>query len=146
MEHEPLTLLLDLILLKPRVFLHLLFNRRSPAYDATAGKAAGHDPDREGRIRRDVSVLFATVVAAETLVRVLPLMDQTSAGIIPSVLSALGSVVVETVCQHALTLGLTLVILRWRGWYPFTASQGVSSSDGRQLDFMCVWRETVKYG
>ena len=93
-----------------------------------------------------MSVLFATVVAAETLVRVLPLMDQTSAGIIPSVLSALGSVVVETVCQHALTLGLTLIVLRWRGWYPFTASHGVSSSDGRQLDFMCVWRETVKYG
>ncbi|KAK8854945.1 hypothetical protein IAR55_003684 [Kwoniella newhampshirensis] len=34
-EHPDLVILLDLILLKPRVFLHLLFNRGSPPLDAS---------------------------------------------------------------------------------------------------------------
>ena len=135
LEHESLTLLLDLILLKPRVFLHLLFNRGSPPYDATQSKVVERAGDREGRIRRDVGVLMVTVILVETVARTLPQRDELS---LTLVIISLSTVVAETLCQHAITLGFTLLVLRWRGWYPRIGLQKADSMDGRQLDFMYV--------
>jgi len=136
LEHEPLILLLDLILLKPRVFLHLLFNRGSPPFDATSLKTVQKDVERGGRIRRDVGVLLATVIVAETLVRVLSQAHGTQ---LRTFAGVLGIVTAETVSQHAITLGFTLVVLRWREWYPMKGQPSPVTNDGRQRDFMYVY-------
>lgn len=134
-EHDPLILLLDLILLKPRVFLHLLFNRDTPPLDATSGQVSVVDDGRHRRIHADLFKLFGTVILAETAVRLTHL--QTSTWHVISHVT--GSVIVETVSQHATTLLLTLALLRWRNWYPFdarTPSPPKNPNDGRQRDFM----------
>jgi hypothetical protein len=134
-EHDPLILLLDLILLKPRVFLHLLFNRGTDPLDATAPPSPSAEEmskdRRKTRIQEDVMILFGMVVLAETVSRVIPLDSSTFS----SCLKIMCAVVCETAAQHTVTLGCALLVLRWRGWYPPRGSlQGVT--DGRRVDFM----------
>ncbi|KAK1923635.1 Arv1-like family-domain-containing protein [Papiliotrema laurentii] len=134
-EHDPLILLLDLILLKPRVFLHLLFNRGTDPLDATAPPSPSAEEmskdRRKTRIQEDVMILFGMVVLAETVSRVIPLDSSTFS----SCLKIMCAVVCETAAQHTVTLGCALLVLRWRGWYPPRGSlQGVT--DGRRVDFI----------
>lgn len=115
-EHPPLVLLLDLILLKPRVFLHLLFNRGSRPLSTTKPV---DDEDERGMERdrvlwKDLVRLAGLTVVAETAVRVLPDFSVALAGLA----WVLGGVLAELVAQHLTTLGLALVILRLRRWYP----------------------------
>lgn len=138
-EHDPLILLLDLVLLKPRVFLHLLFNRGTPPLDALAPSATSIDRGRDDRLRVDVTRLALLVVGAETIVRLIP---HTSMAKLDgkSVLTVLFGVLAETVAQHAVTLALTLFALRWRGWYPNKEQPpaGTPHVDGRKVNFTWV--------
>ncbi|OCF42645.1 hypothetical protein I317_03504 [Kwoniella heveanensis CBS 569] len=92
-EHPDLILFLDLILLKPHVFLHLLFNRGSPPFDADKGGArslardpsvsasrsssAGSQVDRSRakRIHEEIIKYGLISILAETAVRLLPLLQ-----------------------------------------------------------------------
>ncbi|WVQ95784.1 hypothetical protein IAU59_002883 [Kwoniella sp. CBS 9459] len=164
-EHPDLVLLLDLILLKPHVFLHLLFNRGSPPFDADKGRlntrdvasqqpclseasgrgnvagvhiatpirtddeqaikkvTNGLDWTRVKRIHDEIIKFGLISILAETTVRLLPVLqfDNTSSSInldLVQIVRVMSMVILEGVIQHSTTLGLALLVLRWRGWYP----------------------------
>ncbi|WVR08038.1 hypothetical protein IAU60_005082 [Kwoniella sp. DSM 27419] len=137
-EHPDLVLLLDLVLLKPQVFLHLLFNRGSPPFDASRG---GLPPLPDRQARRRVSItdniikLGLISLVAETAVRLLPVLTSGS-GRVParSVTITMTVVLLESVAQHVITLGLALIALRAKQWYPYNPT--LPSKDGRQVDFL----------
>ncbi|WVQ78949.1 hypothetical protein IAT38_001041 [Cryptococcus sp. DSM 104549] len=152
-EHPPLLLLLDLILLKPRVFLHLLFNRGTPPFDAAppdgltstdSGEPRGglsltqREEARERQLWDDARALAAVSILAETGVRLLPSIGAgTTHGLQPALV--LGVVVLEGAAQHLATLGLAILALKLRGWYPADrremVGKSMSARDGRQ-EFM----------
>ena len=139
-EHPPLILLLDLVLLKPRVFLHLLFNRGSSPFSANGPNQGGEERKsaRRAMVRGDFLWLVTLTVLAETIVRLLP--QQYTQAIGPSMIGKkVGQVVVELLVQHLVTLGLALVVLRSKAWYPYQAGgEGEKyglERDGRQENF-----------
>jgi hypothetical protein len=73
------------------------------------------------------------VILAETLARLFIQPYNIDYGL---VILTFVIVVIETICQHIVTLGLTLLVLKRKGWYPRIGSKGQSITDGRQLDFM----------
>ncbi|WVW86905.1 hypothetical protein I302_108960 [Kwoniella bestiolae CBS 10118] len=141
-EHPDLIILLDLILLKPRVFLHLLFNRGSPPFDADKGveiPAVERQERRKARIHQDVWKLGYLSVIAETTLRLLPAFTA-GGGIAMNQLIRIGSIVlVEGIAQHAVTLCLALSALRLRGWYTMD-NEGdkidEKRRDGRRENFL----------
>ncbi|ORX37656.1 Arv1-like family-domain-containing protein [Kockovaella imperatae] len=157
-EHPSLILLLDLILLKPRVFLHLLFNRGSAPFEA------GHSSQPRSKRPTDVSSperqatqrsvqLWATelwlgsiIIAAETLLNVLSTLRAVSQNdhgplsllnreTTSLIFIAASGVIVEILAQHLTTVALTLLCLAWRGWYP---TRGKMSNDGRRDNFQPI--------
>ncbi|TXT12968.1 hypothetical protein VHUM_01369 [Vanrija humicola] len=137
-EAPVLLLLLDLVLLKPGVFLHLLFNRASAPLDAGGGVGAGaggaagtaepqpaHLPYR-ARVRHDLAVLGAATLAADA--------PAGFADTAARVLLTLVATALELAAQHAATLALALAILYARGWWPRAA--GEATRDGRQRSFV----------
>ncbi|RSH93219.1 hypothetical protein EHS25_007573 [Saitozyma podzolica] len=152
-EHPGLLILLDLILLKPRVYLHLMFNRgHEPLSADQAGtqsvkdssnpkardKATTPFPDdtrgvaRRRKRRRDVISwdmvrLGLVTILAETAVRWMSSIN-------PQPGAGWGSP--ELVAQHAVTLILGLAVLWWRGWYPARNKAKSSERDGRQENFL----------
>ncbi|GMK56253.1 hypothetical protein CspeluHIS016_0300930 [Cutaneotrichosporon spelunceum] len=128
-EAPPLLLVLDLVLLKPRVFLHLLYNRASPPRDArsvgTVSTPEHGSYDRASGLRADLIRLGAATLAAEVASR---LADHPELGVIRVTLVA----ALELAAQLATSTAVTLAILRLHGWYPPT-SKGVP--DGRRDGF-----------
>lgn len=141
-------LLLDLVLLKPRVFLHLLFNRGTPPLDALAPDSvqvdSGIDSGRHDRLRADVIWLAMLVIGAETMVRLIPYSKVAELDAL-FVARTLVTVLAETIAQHAVTLVLTLLALHSRGWYPVERSQKklTTHADGRRANF--TWVPTVPW-
>lgn len=143
-EAPPLLIVLDLVLLKPRVFLHLLFNRGSPP--ATSGgtevvKDKDGDSvlqrnevhDRKARVNADLVSLTAATIAAEVAVRVVPALH--SLDFAQSITLALLTTVrvgMELAAQLGASTLLALVILRLKGWYPFTGKQSTKEDDGTE--------------
>ncbi|BEJ04340.1 hypothetical protein CcaverHIS641_0201570 [Cutaneotrichosporon cavernicola] len=128
-EAPPLLLVLDLVLLKPRVFLHLLYNRGSPPFDAR-GVITDSPPqhggyDRAAGLRADLVRLGAATLAAEAASR---LADRPELGVLRVALVA----ALELTAQLITSTTVTLAILHLRGWYPPT-SKGIS--DGRRDGF-----------
>ncbi|CAD6565396.1 MAG: hypothetical protein TREMPRED_001152 [Tremellales sp. Tagirdzhanova-0007] len=116
-EHPPLILFLDLVLLKPRVFLHLLFNRGSTPFSAT-GPNQGLEERKSARravVRGDLFWLITMTVFAETIVRLLPHLSALAIGPI-LIGKTVGNVVAELSVQHLVTLGVALVVLKLRAW------------------------------
>ncbi|WRT69720.1 uncharacterized protein IL334_006710 [Kwoniella shivajii] len=141
-EHPGLVILLDLILLKPRVFLHLLFNMGSPPFDADKGiaiPALDQQRRREYQIRKDMMKLILISAIAETALRVLPHMISSS-GVTPAHICAIaGTVFLEGIAQHIVTITLALQALKHRRWYPCDppeAEKDDAKSDGRQKHFL----------
>lgn len=110
------------MLLKPRVFLHVLYNRGSPPLDARGVvvtssyslKEEGYD--RSARLWADLLRLGAATLAAEVAVRLV-----TSTTTLPP-LSLVGQTTLraalELAAQLATSTILAMAILRVRGWYP----------------------------
>ncbi|KAL1412524.1 sterol homeostasis protein [Vanrija albida] len=141
-EAPALLLVLDLVLLKPRVFLHLLFNRGSPPLDAGvtlvpfgAPPAAPPGQPYRARVRHDLAALTAATLAADVGVRVLPLLQAPGgfADTVEAVALTVVGAALELLAQHAATLALALVVLYARGWYPAARAD---TRDGRQRSFV----------
>ncbi|WVQ66298.1 uncharacterized protein L199_004477 [Kwoniella botswanensis] len=143
-EHPDLIILLDLILLKPRVFLHLLFNRGSPPFDADKGTSVTGEEQHEERkrsIHQDLWILGCLSILAETSLRLLPsLTNSNPRGIDAYQAIEVGLIVlVEGIAQHGTTLCLALLALRFKGWYPSSNAKNNmddKKKDGRQQDFL----------
>ena len=135
-EHDPLILLLDLILLRPRVFLHLLYNKDSPPLDATESSTQRRDVtgDRDQRIRGDVMRLSGLVFLAEVVSRTI----RHSQILLQEVFTIILTVAVEFSAQQVTTLGLALFVLWLKGWYPRSNTPAKGIKDGRQLEFTSV--------
>ncbi|KAL7425190.1 sterol homeostasis protein [Cryptotrichosporon argae] len=143
-EHPPLLILLDLVLLKPRVYLHLLFNRDSARLDAdaavteqaqataTATATAGR---RDTHVHAQLARLALAAVAAESAVRLLPHVTArglcADAATVARTVAAVGA---ETAAQLATTTLLALAVLRAQGWWP--ARKRFAFRDGRQENFV----------
>jgi uncharacterized protein YejL (UPF0352 family) len=138
-EHDPLILLLDLVLLKPRVFLHLLFNRGTPPLDALAPTAFQVDAGRDDRLRGDIVRLAMLVIGAETMVRLISHGASKDLSLM-LVSQTILNVLAETIAQHAVTLLLTLLALRLRSWYPGgdDTAKPADHDDGRRVNFTWV--------
>lgn len=135
-------LVLDLILLKPRVFLHLLFNRGSVPLNAIGPEVDERTKRlrRERVLRDDLARLGALTIFAETIVR---LLSHLSAGGVQTglILWTVMTVIAEMLAQYLITTLIALAILRWRGWYPFSArssSGKAEERDGRRENFRYV--------
>ncbi|WOO82210.1 Protein arv1 [Vanrija pseudolonga] len=148
-EAPALLLVLDLVLLKPRVFLHLLFNRGSPPLDASAGAPPGSAASSSSsaaqppcpylaRVRHDLAALGVATLAADVGVRVLPLLQSPGSfnATLKAVILTVVAAALELLAQHAATLALALAILYARGWYPARKGGSLSSRDGRQRSFV----------
>ncbi|KAL0247111.1 hypothetical protein I308_104146 [Cryptococcus tetragattii IND107] len=145
-EHPSLLLLLDLILLKPRVFLHLLFNRGSLPFSAVSEPVS--EVEREVARRRqlweDFSTLALLSVGAETAVRLLPTLSdpRDSSDIQPSkILWTIIAVLLEGMAQHLATLGLSMLALKLRYWNnPVSSStdKHQTRQDGRRKFFVPI--------
>lgn len=133
-EHPPLLLLLDLILLKPRVYLHLLFNRGSRPYDVDSEVSTDQRrKERSERLTSDFTTLALATIIAESVAR----LQASSKHATPDgshTVRIMGMVMVELGVQHLVTTMLALAALRWKGWYP-EARSGRQCSDGRQNYF-----------
>ena len=131
-EHPPLLLLLDLILLKPRIYLHLLFNRGSRPYDVDCeAPAARRKQERTDRLTSDFTNLALATLAAETATRLQARSTFTTSDA-GDFVKMLGIVLLELTVQHVVTTILALAVLRWKGWYPKRNSGGRGNHDGRQ--------------
>ncbi|WWC92823.1 uncharacterized protein L201_007782 [Kwoniella dendrophila CBS 6074] len=143
-EHPDLIILLDLILLKPRVFLHLLFNRGSPPYDADQGKAISADDRtkvRKNRLTQDLWRLGALSIVAETILRLLPTKTKSLTTTWIQAFTVTAIVCLEGFTQHAVTLALALLALKKRGWIPSSCSTARNKEllrDGRQENFVPI--------
>lgn len=127
--------MLDLILLKPRVFLHLLFNRGSEPLTTTTKPASPSTEETLSvqRLEYDALRLVTLMVIAEVVVRLLPVYESNHSVSISKICSLVIVVITETIAQHAVTLCLVLAVLRWRNWYPNTRPS--ETVDGRQDNF-----------
>jgi hypothetical protein len=140
-EHPPVVLLLDLILLKPRVFLHLLYNRGTKPLDATKSDLR-YDAERTDREREREKVLWldlkcfgAVTYLAEVVVRVLPhVLDQGVDMDVKRIIWVGVGVMVELLVQHSVTLAMGILLLRRRNWGGGNGKAIVT--DGRKQDFL----------
>jgi hypothetical protein len=130
-EHPPLLLLLDLILLKLRVYLHLLFNKGSRPYDVDSQiSAVQREKERSERLTSDFTTLALATMIAESVARLqawskhAALDGSQSIRIVVMAMMELG-------VQHLVTTMLAMAALRWKGWYP-KAGSAVQGRDGRQ--------------
>ncbi|AAW44726.2 hypothetical protein CNG03470 [Cryptococcus deneoformans JEC21] len=119
-EHPSLLLLLDLVLLKPRVFLHLLFNRGSLPFSAVSEPASEIEREtaRRKQLWEDFSTLALLSVGAETAVRLLPTLSgsEDSSDIqLSKIFWTISAVLLEGAAQHLTTLGLSILVLKLRG-------------------------------
>ena len=77
-------------------------------------------------------------VFAETIVRLLPHLSALAIGPI-LIGKTVGNVVAELSVQHLVTLGVALVVLKLRAWYPHrprdTGDKDKVQRDGRQENF-----------
>lgn len=138
-EHPPILLLLDLVLLKPRVFLHLLYNRGSEPL--LAGSTSSDPPPKAGRrprdalLWRDFARLVGVSILAETLIRLVR-EPQTPAGTlghysigIRSMVGTLLYAVLELGAQLTMSTTLAVAALWIRGWRGRVDTMG---SSGRE--------------
>jgi hypothetical protein len=133
-ESPPLALALDLVLLKPRVFLHLLFNRGSPP--RVAGESS--QPDSKGKgagarlqvVTQTLCLFLLATLVAEVTVRALAANTYT----LPALALTTARAAAELAAQLSASTALALAILRFRGWYP--ASREAVPRDGRQDAFL----------
>ncbi|ORY34685.1 Arv1-like family-domain-containing protein [Naematelia encephala] len=136
-EHPTLILILDLVLLKSRVYLHLLFNRGAPPLETTVPDI-DFNTKRRSDVWTDMIMLSAMAVIAETTLRILASTSIPEAAISESsILRTTVLVVLELLAQHLTTTLLTLVVLRVKGWYPSSTTTTTSkTTDGRQINFL----------
>jgi hypothetical protein len=133
-EHPPLLILLDLVLLKPRVYLHLLFNRGHPPKDGRPASQKGvSDPDHAiPGIWLDWSRVFMLTIVAETVSRLVT-RSLTSGLSEVGPLVTVATVAAELIAQHSVTTMVALAALKMRGWWRSKDVDGVV--DGRQKHF-----------
>ena len=133
-EHPPLLLLLDLVLLKPRVYLHLLFNRGHPPKDGgpRPKNVLPSSKDVLPGIWVDWLRLIAITVVAETVSRLIALSPVHSLDALTT-LWTVAAVSAEVLAQHVMTTLVALVALRIRGWRISRDLKEVQ--DGRQKHF-----------
>lgn len=133
-EHPPLLLLLDLVLLKPRVYLHLLFNRGHPPKDGRPEAQVAQSPpdDTLPGIWLDWTRLFMVAVLAESASRLVTRSDTSQLSGCGTLVTVL-MVFVEVLAQHIITTLAALAVLRLRGWWKKESTDGVI--DGRQKHF-----------
>jgi hypothetical protein len=120
-----------LILLKPRVYLHLLFNRKSRPYDVDSEESAiQREKERSERLTSDFTTLALATVIAESVAR-LQAWSKHATLDGGHVIRIVGIALVELGVQHLVTTVLAMAALRWKGWYP-KAGSGKQGPDGRQ--------------
>jgi hypothetical protein len=133
-----LLLLLDLILLKPRVYLHLLFNRGSRPFDTdNVIPRKQQDFERSQRLRAEFTTLALSTVLVETLARLQTVSSNDAFGR-RYMLGTLTTALAELLVQHIVTTVLALSALWWKGWYPTSPGSTGSSRDGRRDYFSFV--------
>jgi hypothetical protein len=126
-----LLLLLDLILLKPRVHLHLLFNRESRPYDVDSEvSAVQRVKERSERLTSDFTTLALATMIAESVARLQAWSKHVTLDGSQTI-RIVGMAMVELGVQHLVTTMLAMAALRWKGWYP-KAESGKQGVDGRQ--------------
>lgn len=149
-----MVVLLDLVLLKPRAFLHLLYNRGTPPLDAEKRRIPddGSPQDivpRAQKLNSDLTRLAAATVIGETMMRFLPAIRNDEHIAISAALATCIGVVVELSFQLAASTGLAVVLLWMRGWLsrpkdgPGAKARNETKeelSDGRRRDFRSVPR------
>ncbi|WVQ77766.1 hypothetical protein IAR50_007456 [Cryptococcus sp. DSM 104548] len=139
-EHPSLLLFLDLVLLKPRVFLHLLFNRGSVPFLSAAPSPTVEEREaiRQRRLVDDLSLLLLLSITAEVVVRLLEYDSLNTRRIGATV----GLVLLEGVAQHLATFLLALVALQVRKWDKISTkqlqAQPLGLQDGRQQYFLPI--------
>ncbi|RXK37973.1 hypothetical protein M231_04759 [Tremella mesenterica] len=136
-EHPPLLLLLDLILLKPRVYLHILFNRGSPPRHAEPTVNDTDKTDQRYEVLRGYLIrLSLLTLVTETILRVrsptMELAENPWCLVRAVVVSG-----IELVTQYLVTTFLGLGWLWWVGWWPQDGRQG-KLKDGRQENFIPI--------
>ncbi|EIW71372.1 hypothetical protein TREMEDRAFT_67728 [Tremella mesenterica DSM 1558] len=136
-EHPPLLLLLDLILLKPRVYLHILFNRGSPPRHAEPTANDIDKTDHRYEVLRGYLIrLSLLTLVTETILRVRSPTIQLAEN--PWHLArAVMESGIELVTQYLVTTFLGLGWLWWVGWWPQHRRQG-KLRDGRQENFIPI--------
>lgn len=136
--------MLDLILLKPRVYLHLLFNRGTGPKDGVELRQATRQSQRSvaDHLVWDWTRLALIVVIAETATRLLA--TSTGQTVTASVVvHTCLRVLVETSAQHFVTTILALGAIRCRQWINARISTGEAEApkevlDGRRTNFRYV--------
>lgn len=134
-EHPPLLLLLDLILLKPRVYLHLLFNRGHPPKDVSQEMVTSppNSPDAALNLRLDWTKLALASLAAECAARSIGWWHPHQAIPGHDVQMAIVTVLAELLAQHFVTTVIALAVLRLKGWR--SDAKGLGDTDGRRKHF-----------
>jgi hypothetical protein len=126
-----LLLLIDLILLKPRVYLHLLFNRESKPYDVDSEvSTVQREKERSERLTSDFTTLALATMIAESVAR-LQAWSKHATLDGSHTIRIVGMAIVELGVQHLMTTVLAMAALRWKGWYP-KAGSDKQGRDGRQ--------------
>ena len=143
--------LLDLILLKPRVFLHLLYNRchrplladkvdKTTSTSDTPENQAGRVQQRTlhgTTLRADFGWLMLATIVAETAIRLFRSsahVDIDFCGIVAVRVAVL--VAAELVAQLGVSSMIAMAILHFRDWWPCRPNE--ASPDGRQKHFTRV--------
>lgn len=144
--------LLDLVLLKPRAFLHLLYNRGTPPLDAEKRRRAGEQASRDvvsrdQQLNSDLARLTVATVVGETMVRFLPAIRGDEHIAVATGLRTCLGVIVELSFQLAASTSLAVVLLWTKGWVSRSSrpsdtdsitGQTKSVPDGRRRDFRHV--------
>lgn len=141
-EHPPLLLILDLILLKPRVYLHLLFNRGHPPKDGSRDAVPTPEPGASRDLWSDWALLSFATIASESATRLIA-GRRTSHLTGSEVVRLVVLVIFELVAQHLATTAVALLALRLKGWHRRSAK--AASSDGRQRHFEWVSLKASQY-
>jgi hypothetical protein len=120
-----------LILLKPRVYLHLLFNRESRPYDVDSEvSAVQREKERSERLTGDFTTLALATMIAESVARLQAFSKHATLDGSQSI-RIVGMAMMELGMQHLVTTMLAMAALRWKGWYP-KAGSDKQGRDGRQ--------------
>ena len=136
-EHPPLLIILDLVLLKPRVYLHLLFNRGHPPKDGRPDQTIQSNPlpksnDTLPGIWTDWAHLVLITVLAESASRSVNQSHASTLDAFQSIVTV-GSVMAELLAQHLVTTLTALAALSLRGWWK--GARVEEALDGRQKHF-----------
>lgn len=134
-EHPPLLLVLDLILLKSRVYLHLLFNRGHPPNDGRSDDAsprASVESNSPRDLLSDWTYLATATIITESATRWLAARQTSTTPTTADIRLLVLTVIAELAAQHATTTVVALLALRLRGWTQATQKHQL---DGRQKHF-----------